>query len=401
MFPAEPFVRHNKLRADRAISRAYARLVPHSRARATFTELLHCVRGRSPSVLGAPVVGGHHLGVEALSNLARFPEAHVRPVARWSDSGASWPGAVGALAQHLLGRYRVPRFLASAWYSVDDPYSEAKRRWFVAHAAGASFRSLDLPIRMTRRMEHIFLASHDHVGIEPAMRRAELLGLGAHDGLVEAVLATRLATDLTNGEFWRTAWMFLIVNSHAIEPAQVGPIVDFLHSVRHERVAVDTLEEIVMREPPQPNFSLRGRTPRSLLRLVEEWHRGLSVVTGGLSWRPSKLRPMVVEIPREPPAPPSSWALVELTNSAQLRVEGAALRHCVASYGHRCWRGASRIWSLRGECDSSSRSIVTIEVDPTRRAIVQARGFRNRPASGRALRLLETWAARENLRLAL
>lgn len=208
MSPAEHFVRHNKRQVDRAISQAYSRLAPNSLARATFTGLLHCVRERSARIMGAPVVNGHHLGVEALFNLSHFADAHVRSLASWDRSDASWRGAVRSLAQHLVGRYRIPGFLGAAWYAADDSYSEAKRTWFVAHAAGASFRSLDLPICMTRRMEHIFLGSHDHVGIEYAMRRAELLGLGAHDDIVDAVLSTRLSSDLTNGEFWRTVWMF-------------------------------------------------------------------------------------------------------------------------------------------------------------------------------------------------
>jgi hypothetical protein len=98
--------------------------------------------------------------------------------------------------------------------------------------------------------------------------------------------------------------------------------------------------------------------------------------------------------------PPITWELTELTNSAQLRAEGVALQHCVASYSHACWRGASRIWSLRRRRDVNVRSIVTLEVNPSRRTIVQARGFRNRHASGKALQLVQAWAARENLRLA-
>ena len=47
---------------------------------------------------------------------------------------------------------------------------------------------------------------------------------------------------------------------------------------------------------------------------------------------------MVVETPQEDPsAPPVSWELTELTDSAQLRAEGVALQHCVASYSHSCW----------------------------------------------------------------
>jgi hypothetical protein len=348
------------------------------------------------------VIDGRHLGVEALLNLARFADTYVRTIEDWTGSSASWRGGVNSLAHHLLGRYRIPAFLTAAWFATDDRYAEAKRQWFIAHSAGASFRSLALPIRLTRKMEHIFLASRDHFGIEYALRRAELLGLGADQRVTDAVLATRSALDLDNGEFWRTVWRFLIANSGSIDGAQVGPIIDFLHAVRHQRLAVDTAEGIVMREPPQPEFSLKGRTARSVLRLMGDWHRELGLVTGGLRWERSGLRPMVVEtLSEDPSAPPMSWELTELTNSAQLRAEGIALQHCVASYSHNCWRGASTIWSLRRRRDANVRSIVTVEVDSARRTIVQARGFRNRGASGKVLQLVQAWAARENLRLAL
>ena len=107
-------------------------------------------------------------------------------------------------------------------------------------------------------MEHIFLGSRDHFGIEYALRRAELLGLGADQPLTDAVVATRSALDLDDGEFWRTVWLFLIANSGSIDLAQVGPIIDFVHAVRHERVAIDTADGIVIREPPQPQFSFEG-----------------------------------------------------------------------------------------------------------------------------------------------
>jgi PcfJ-like protein len=400
--PAERSVRHGKLRTDRAISQAYMRLATDVRGRATFNELLRCIRDRSPRLLDAPVVDGCHLGVNALVNLARFSDAYVRTIEDWAGSSASWRGGVNSLAQHLLAEYRIPAFLSAAWFATDDQYAEATRRWFIAHGAGASFRSLALPIRLTRKMEYIFLGSRDHFGIEYALRRAELLGLGADQRLTGAVLATRPALDLDNGEFWRTVWLFLIGNAGSIDNAQVGPIIDFVHAIRHERVAVDTVKGIDIREPPQPQFSLKGRTAQSVLRLMDEWHLGLGLVTGGLRWEPSRLRPMVVESPQEDPsAPPISWELTELTNSAQLRAEGVALQHCVASYSYSCWRGASRIWSLRRRRDSDVRSIATVEVDPARRMIVQARGFRNRRASGKALQLVQAWAARENLRLAL
>jgi hypothetical protein len=249
-------------------------------------------------------------------------------------------------------------------------------------------------------MEHHFLSSPDHFTIEHAMRRAELIGLGVPDCFIEALLATRVASDLTRGPFWRSVWQFLIAFADAVPIMQIGPIVDFLHSVRHERLAVETPAGTVMREPPQPQFSLKGRTPRSLLRMMEDWHRGLAYVCGGLSWKRSGLQPMRVAIPRaDPQAPPLQYEFVELIDSEQLRAEGAALHHCVGSYSHRCWRGDSQIWSLRSIRGAHARSMVTIEIDPARRAIIQARGYRNLPAKGQAMALIQQWAARESLHL--
>ena len=150
-----------------------------------------------------------------------FIWAHIRSVADSPGTSAAWRPAVCSLAQHLIGKSAVPAFLAASWYATGEAYAEKKREWFVAHARGASFRSLDLPIEMTRKMDHIFLTSGDHLAVEHAMRRAELLALGASDELVRAVLATRSATDLGNGAFWRRVWLCLIANVGAIDLAQV------------------------------------------------------------------------------------------------------------------------------------------------------------------------------------
>lgn len=401
MSSVEQFSRHRKRQTDSVISLAYARLAADAGAREHFDELLRHVRARAPRLLDAPGADGRHLGVEALINLARYWEGHLRTLATWPGSDRSWRAVVNSLAQHLLSKHRIPAFLSSAWYATDEAFGEAMRRWFVAHGAGASFRSLGLPIRMTRRMEHVFLASPDHFGIEYAMRRAELLGLGATSPLADAVLAARPALDLHHGDFWRTVWLLLIPHAWESDTGHVAPLIDFLHAVRHEHIAVDTADGIVLREPPLPHFSLKGRTVRSVLRLMAEWHRNLWLGSGGLTWERSSLRPIVLEVPNEDQSRPATcWELAELTNSAQLRAEGAALQHCVASYSYACWQGRSRIWSVRRRCKLSIRSVLTVEVDPRSRTVMQARGFRNRRASGRALNVLQTWAARENLRLA-
>jgi hypothetical protein len=105
-------------------------------------------------------------------------------------------------------------------------------------------------------------------------------------------------------------------------------MIDFVQAIRHDRVAVETPDGIVMRDPPQPSFSMKGRAVQSMLRLMQHWHRRLGVANGGLTWTPTALRPL---------------------------------------------------------------HVLTIEVDMKRRAVVQARGWGDRPAFKKALRLLEEW----------
>jgi hypothetical protein len=148
--PTDPFVRHHERQTDRALGRAYRRLACDARALARFEALLSRVRAFAPRQLEAPVRNDRHPGVEALVRLARATGATVRTAASWPGSALSWQGAVHSLAQHLLCRYRVPAFLGAAW-SAHDAFADAKRGWFVAHGAGTPFRSLDLPVRLTRR----------------------------------------------------------------------------------------------------------------------------------------------------------------------------------------------------------------------------------------------------------
>jgi hypothetical protein len=392
---SERYVQDRRRRTDRAIHRAFEQLASDPLILTKFQELLACTRKCAPRLFEAPVRDYRHLGVDALVNLSRFRREHLRPASDWAGSDSSWRPAVASLAHHLLCAYKAPTFLASSWYA-NDANADRKRGWFIAHSRGASFRSLDLPIAMTRKMEHLFLTSQDHLPIEHAMRRAELLALGAPAEVVKAVLSTRLATDLRDSEFWRTVWMFLIANSGEMDSVQIGPLVDYLQAFRE----LQTQHGLTPFGSHQPDFSMKGRTVQSMLRLMRDWHRSLGTGGASLSWTESPFHSWVFdEVSPNASEKPRRWQMVELTSSAQLRSEGAALHHCVASYAYRCHRGTSSIWSLRFWQAERIHHMLTVEVDPKLRMVVQARGRANREPSGKPLRLLQEWAVRERLRM--
>ena len=84
------------------------------------------------------------------------------------------------------------------------------------------------------------------------------------------------------------------------------------------------------------------------------------------------------------------WAVTELTAPAALAAEGAAMSHCAGGYAAECAGGRAALFSLTfapGRRGAPERRL-TIEVDPARRAVRQARGVGNRsptPAEAAAL----------------
>jgi hypothetical protein len=393
------FVRHQRRLTDLAIGEVYSRCQAGDDSRAAFEKLLLIVRRVARVVVEAPPVHGIHLGITAVANLSRFSDQFVREPETWGGFSGCLPGAIASLAQHLFGRYRVPAFLAKAWYAIDER-ADRKREWYVAHALGRSFRSAAPELRMTRAMENAFLKTPDHLEIEAGLRRAELVALGADASLVEAVMATLLASETGHAEFWRSFLLLLISGRSKLELHQVGPMVDFLHAIRHQRMEAAGENGTVMIAPPRPDFSLHGRTLPSLMRLVRAWHQGLEMPGGSdFVWRASTQKGMSFAVqPQDPEAPVVRFEILELTSAASLAWEGRRLRHCVSTYAHKCLLRKASIWSLRRFVgDGAGQPIATIEVDLKKQRIVQVRGSRNRWVTGAPERYVCEWARRERL----
>lgn len=388
---------------DAAVRAGFLALSDDPAARTTYTRLLALARERSTLLRPGRGPAQRDAAVVALKNLARHHGDYLAPLDTWSGGDGSVQALVHGLAQHLLARYPVPRLLAGVWFDDEDTDGSEARRWFVAHAAGRRFRDIeDMPLRLTRRMEHILLTSPPHLPLRAALRRAELLGLDAPEALVDAVLRTDLALDLTEGEFWRSALHFFIHHWEALGAERVQAIVDFLYAVRIRPTELATRDGVVVQPPPQPQFSLAGRTPQSLQRLVEAWHRELGRGRAtGRAWAPSGLSGMQYLGAPEPGFETARWHIEEILHSSALVAEGRVLHHCVATYERRCVVGSSSIWSLRRQFEEAApRPIFTVEVDPRTRTIVQVRGYRNKRATDHPRQILALWARQERLVLA-
>ena len=389
----------NAVRVDAAIKTALDELGDNKERRAAFLRLLACVR--SCTRLLKPTPGKGSAGwvapvflIQRLKNLAARQNHWIRPSESGRPETENLRQAFRSLAFHLLIRYPVPGFMDSVWDLGAGPEGFRRQSWFIRLGRGASFRSLNLPLALTRNMEHYARQAPDHYSVSRALRYGETRGLGGGEALAREIVAGRLGQKIEHPEFWRTVlWFFLAHPETPLE--QVNPIIDFIHANKFAGEEVVTEHGMRPRPAPCPDFSIKGRTLKSILRLTHEWHSDLSRGENGRSssWAKSGLQGYRFLEKRDGEEKDRDWSIQEILENRALQAEGRAMRHCVYSYANQCWRGETTIWSLRLRINDQEKSMVTIQVDPRKRAIIQARAKCNMRPGVQSNEIIRQWAA--------
>ena len=215
--------------------------------------------------------------------------------------------------------------------------------------------------------------------------------------MARAVIGTRLGQSFENEDFWSTAILFF-ANNPMLDPAHVGPIVDFIYDQKYvPQQIVLPGGGVEQRPPAQPNFSMKSRSIPKLLRQVDEWHEALARQVllpdeeaepdqaGGkksrvrpMSWGASSIGEFEQKQEDKPLGETLTWSIKELLSNHELGAEGGEMGHCVYTYAKSCRNGSTSIWSLGVEDGKGHHHrILTIAVDPRTRAITQIRGRYN------------------------
>ncbi|WP_158261267.1 MULTISPECIES: PcfJ domain-containing protein [Pirellulaceae] len=301
--------------------------------------------------------------------------------------------------KHLFERYPVPNFLAFAWMRPQA------KRWYhelyVHMAAGSGVRQFkEKPgIPLTPAAAKYFLKAPDHLSPVEAMRWAQIRAFGGCKPLALELVRNTILKELTRDErFWETVIRFLIREKLSYLP-EASMLVDFIDQQKYQPA-----EKVWGRGggplPLQPEFTMKGRTLRSLQRHMYNWRKELllkqpSLAKRNFHWDAIEVQPMVHQDGN------IRWLIFELLNDRALMLEGAAMDHCVGDYVEQCAERKSSIWSLRIHAKGCPKRMVTIEIDPERKAIVQANAKSNEDPSPAAKEILQRWATREGLAMCL
>ena len=368
---------------------------PDPAARASLCQLLLTVNERADFLFESIAFAAQpYRYVDALLRLNDRRGQWIRPLEAWRPASHNLQRQFSSLVRHLLTRYPVPYFMDSAWFRRERG-SYRLRDWFLHIGAGKNIRTAKTPLPLTKRMAHHFAEAPRHYSIEQAIRWGQVHALGGDQRLTEAILGTPIASSFENDAFWQSVLRLFIANP-LLDRKQIGPIVDFiLHQKFETREVVVGPGEIELQGPPQPNLTMRGRTPESLLRQVEDWHHelGRTSVAETLFFKRSGIREFEKKAGR---GGENIWRIRELLSGAELVAEGRALRHCVASYAGSCASGECSIWTMEEETPTRVIKHLTVEVS-AHGMIVESRGRQNRLPTAAEYKILQDWAREAGL----
>ena len=134
-----------------------------------------------------------------------------------------------------------------------------------------------------------------------------------------------------------------------------------------------TLEKGPAREP---NFSMKSRSLRKLLRPVERYEAGriteAETTSAGEASSTRRCAHFFHEEIDENTGKTLYWTIQELHSSRSFANEGEAMHHCPGV--HRQQTGGKTIWSVQVRDGDTWHRVLTVAIDPVRRVLKDARG---------------------------
>ena len=289
------------------------------------------------------------------------------------------------LVKFTFAKYPTPAHLTEAWANASTSSRSPTLgginllEWWLAVAQGKSLYKTFANRLLSKLETHHFIAAPS--------------GLDSAQALLYAVARTHAAVPSDAVKVARTKLpaRYPIANPFGREIAQY-----FARNPATIQEMDDLIDYLQAAKLDDHTFSLKGRSLVSLRRKMEEWHRALAKQKSiaGDAWGGDPIADCEYETGGTDNR--ARWLVRQIKTGNDLYAEGQRMHHCVASYKARCMRGASSIWSVTYESPIGCwHRGVTVEVSD--RAIVQCRGFANRPPHAEETTIVGRWAEENGL----
>jgi hypothetical protein len=324
----------------------------------------------------------------ALVQLGLHYPRRRRELAGWQPPSKNAFRQLDSLVRHLFDGFGdVPAWVRHRWgQAPDDGRNGLCPSTLLVHlGSGQPLRSFaGLPVRLSKRQAHLMQQAPAGCTFHEAYRYAQLAERGAPEylGVVLASPLGRLPVGPNDDVY--LAVLDLFRAEPEVDAWQFGPVCDYVHLRRYQGTPT---------EPPQPGFSVRGRSLASLLAGTARWQRSL-----GRGRANPHFNKLLATTWLGLPVPgfvggAGDWVRIrQLLSYPELLEEGQQMQHCVASFMHRCQRGQAGIYSLT----LGGARKLTLQLSPERR-LVQVRGKYNRAPTAEECGWVLSWLAQEGI----
>lgn len=152
--------------------------------------------------------------------------------------------------------------------------------------------------------------------------------------------------------------------------------------------AVDFLE--YERYNTEKSFSLKGRTTKSLIQIIDAWHQSIYeqkfTEWRKYIWEKSPYSDLAFSLEG------INYSCQELCTGELIFQEGQSLKHCVMTYVNACAQKGTTIWSMKKQVSARENfsSFLTIEVSENK--IMQVRGLKDAAPKKKEKKIIRHWS---------
>jgi PcfJ-like protein len=313
-----------------------------------------------------------------LARLLLLRPVWVRPLDGWVPPAPCEGHWTVSLAEHLLCAYDAPGFLR-----LELPFANRKQMlWFVLLGKGIGLRAAAKLCgwRIFRGFErHLYAVPHDE-SFAGGCLWADVTCRGGGEREFRAIAGFFGELDVTQRELPAATLDFI-----AAAVTWLPRLNATMPLMQRISVLAWAWHEHVNKQDRAERYSWHRDTVASVLRRVAANVERRDRNQTTLRWSSLGFGGTIAN-----DGGGATWSFEELTSAEQLREEGLAMRHCVATYAQQCVQGTTVIVSATRD----GRRVLTIQVDMLRGAIAQVKGTANRSATLDETAAVDRWYRR-------
>jgi hypothetical protein len=341
--------------------------------------------------------------IKALKGIKSVYNEKIRSIQSWTPKKVNYKTVLVDLLNHLFTIYKTPTFLING-FIINNLESMLL---FIHLGNGKSMKTFPFipEFNIPKKALHHLNTTPNYCTYNEAFRRTQIIHLGGDDKLFRLLMSTKLEF-ITNNinknrikdePFWESVIKFFIEHQ-MMNPDKVPEIIDYIYDQKFTLKRKPGPNGTLVNEPDQPNFTMKGRTPMSLIQHSDDWHYFITMnkkrEQDAKEWEP-------IDIPDwEFKEEHIKYEITQLTKTKELIAEGNKMHHCVASYASSCIKKWCSIFSFRITNHNQGKFAdpeVTLEI--RNNTIVQAKGRYNKNPHPYHMQMIKSWANTNGLKI--